>query len=206
MHFIFVPGPSDPYDVSNLLLPRRALPNSLIKDIKSKLPKVTFASNPCRILYKSQEIVVFREDLMSRMLRNIVSLKNDLSALANQQLQEELAEQEIENVSDETMADARKKILSQFVSDLSSPRLLRLRVVYCRQLVQTILDQSHLAPLPLQVRPVLWEFDQSLRLFPLPTTVSLQPSITVYATKSVAEESCPTGHSCGQIPALRSDV
>jgi DNA polymerase epsilon subunit 2 len=108
------------------------------------------------------------------MLRNIVSLKNDLSALANQQLQEELAEQEIDNVSDEHMAEARKKILSQFVRHRQNSLIpgIMLIVLSTPQLVQTILDQSHLAPLPLQVRPVLWEFDQSLRLFPLPTTVS----------------------------------
>lgn len=39
------------------------------------------------------------------------------------------------------------------------------------QLVQTILDQAHLAPLPLTVRPILWDFDHSLRLYPMPTTV-----------------------------------
>lgn len=39
------------------------------------------------------------------------------------------------------------------------------------QLVQTILDQAHLAPLPLNVRPILWDFDHSLRLYPMPTTV-----------------------------------
>lgn len=47
------------------------------------------------------------------------------------------------------------------------------------QLVQTILDQSHLSPLPLSVRPVMWEFDHALRLFPLPTAVS--PFSVMYA-------------------------
>ena len=115
-HFIFVPGPSDPFDVSNLLLPRRALPNSLVKDVKLKLPKVTFASNPCRILYKSQEIVVFRDDLMSRMLRNTVRLKSDLSSLANEQLQEEMGEEELRKWGDTATAAARKQVLSRFVS------------------------------------------------------------------------------------------
>lgn len=41
------------------------------------------------------------------------------------------------------------------------------------QLVQTILDQAHLAPLPLPVRPVLWDYDHALRLYPMPTTVRL---------------------------------
>lgn len=31
-------------------------------------------SNPCRIRYFSQEIVVFREDMMGRMMRNAVRM------------------------------------------------------------------------------------------------------------------------------------
>lgn len=112
MHFVFVPGPTDPYDVTNTLLPRRGLPTALVKDVKSKLPKVSFPSNPCRIIYKSQEIVVFREDLMSRMLRNTVRLKTDLASLADEQAngpdQEDMAEPA-------DKGDARRKILSQFV-------------------------------------------------------------------------------------------
>ena len=129
-----MPGPSDPYDVINSLLPRRPLPHHLVKDLKLKLPKVTFTSNPCRISYKSQEIVVFREDLMSRILRNTVRLKSDLASLANQELAVMMEEEmQMENAdgtaptswSDEEMAQARKKVLSQFVSlaepDLQSP-------------------------------------------------------------------------------------
>jgi len=41
------------------------------------------------------------------------------------------------------------------------------------QLVQTILDQVHLSPLPLTTRPTLWEYDHALRLYPMPTAVIL---------------------------------
>jgi hypothetical protein len=126
MHFVFVPGPADPYDVSNLVLPRRPLPTFLTKGVREKLPKVTFASNPCRITFKSQEIVVFREDMMSRMLRNTVRLKNDLSALANNELLQMMQGEEGEQVlgitaamdkwSDDQKGEARSKVLSQFVS------------------------------------------------------------------------------------------
>lgn len=33
------------------------------------------ASNPCRIKFCAQEIVIFREDTMARMLRNTVRVK-----------------------------------------------------------------------------------------------------------------------------------
>ena len=126
MHYIFVPGPSDPYDVSNLILPRRPLPNSLVKDVKAKLPKVTFASNPCRIMYKSQEIVIFREDLMSRMLRNTVRLKSDLSALPNEQIREEMGEEEMRKWNNAAIAEARKKVLSQFVGRFLLPYMRKI--------------------------------------------------------------------------------
>lgn len=40
------------------------------------------------------------------------------------------------------------------------------------QLVQSILDQSHLVPLTTSIQPVLADFDHTLRLYPLPTAVS----------------------------------
>ena len=32
-------------------------------------------------------------------------------------------------------------------------------------LVQTVLDQGHLCPLPLGARPVVWNYDHALRLY-----------------------------------------
>lgn len=72
-HFVFVPGPLD--IAVNCILPRRPLLSSLVHRLKAKIPKVHFATNPCRIKFFNQEIVVFREDLMARMLRNIVGVK-----------------------------------------------------------------------------------------------------------------------------------
>ena len=50
-----------------------------------------------------------------------------------------------------------------------------------RQLVQSILDQSHLTPSTTYIQPVLPEYDHAMRLYPLPTcvraTLSLSSSI-----------------------------
>ena len=75
-HFVFVPGPLDM--TANSILPRRPLLSSLTGKLKSKLSKVHFLSNPCRIKCFGQEIVIFREDLMARMLRNLVGVKPDV--------------------------------------------------------------------------------------------------------------------------------
>ncbi|GAA5874227.1 hypothetical protein JCM1840_000608 [Sporobolomyces johnsonii] len=137
-HFLLIPGPTDPWSSSTL--PRPALPAPLLKALVAKIPNLTLGSNPCRIRWFSQEIVVFRDDLMARMMRNAVRFGSE----------EDGAE------------GGRKK------------RDLR------KALVQTILDQAHLAPLPLPVRPVLWDYDHALRLYPMPTTLILADAFDPY--------------------------
>ncbi|KAJ0171930.1 hypothetical protein K1T71_012693 [Dendrolimus kikuchii] len=69
--FIFVPGRNDPAAAN--ILPRQPLPDYVTKDIKASLgDTVIFTSNPCRIQYCTQEIVVFRQDLVTKMCRNSI--------------------------------------------------------------------------------------------------------------------------------------
>lgn len=77
-HFVFVPGPLD--ITVNSTLPRRPLLTTLTGKLKTKVPKAHFASNPCRMKFFDQEIVVFREDLMARMLRNVVGVKPEVQS------------------------------------------------------------------------------------------------------------------------------
>jgi DNA polymerase epsilon subunit 2 len=73
--FVLVPGSADP--VATALLPRPPLPSVVAGALRAKLGgRVHLASNPCRIIYFSQELVVFRDDIMARMLRNTVVLKH----------------------------------------------------------------------------------------------------------------------------------
>ncbi|KDR83646.1 hypothetical protein GALMADRAFT_235957 [Galerina marginata CBS 339.88] len=130
-HFVFVPGPLD--ITVNSTLPRRPLLSTLTGRLKTRIPKVHLASNPCRIKFFDQEIVVFREDLMSRMLRNVVGVKPEVKS-----------------------------------EDLK------------RFLVQSILDQSHLSPLTINIQPVLSDYDHSLRLYPLPTALVLADKYDSY--------------------------
>ncbi|KDN48053.1 hypothetical protein RSAG8_03069, partial [Rhizoctonia solani AG-8 WAC10335] len=121
-HFVFVPGPLDPWGSSTL--PRPNIPDTFTTKIRARIPRVHFTSNPCRIKFFSQELVIYREDMMSRMLRNLVGIKR-------------------------AVGDADLK----------------------KYLVQTLLDQAHLSPISLNIQPTLWEFDQSLRLYPMPTAL-----------------------------------
>ena len=75
-HFVLVPGPRD--ITTNSLLPRKPLMSSFTGKLKSKIPRLHIGSNPCRMKFCDQELVIFREDLMARMLRNLVGVKPDV--------------------------------------------------------------------------------------------------------------------------------
>ena len=68
--WVIVPGPGDP-GVSSAL-PRPPLMPSLTESLREALPRATFASNPARVRYRSQDLVFMREDLQSRMRRNCI--------------------------------------------------------------------------------------------------------------------------------------
>ncbi|KAK9168249.1 hypothetical protein Syun_000389 [Stephania yunnanensis] len=66
--FLFIPGPDDLGP--STVLPRRALPKYMVEELQMHVPNAIFASNPCRIKFYTQEIVVFRQDLLYRMRRS----------------------------------------------------------------------------------------------------------------------------------------
>lgn len=85
---------------------------------------VILASNPCRIRYCTQEIVVFRDDVVKKFRRHSI-------------------------VNDSMIGDENE----------------------WQTTAEFLLNQGHLSPEPMTVSPVYWEFDASLRLFPLPDVV-----------------------------------
>uniref|UniRef100_A0A803KSP8 DNA polymerase epsilon subunit n=1 Tax=Chenopodium quinoa TaxID=63459 RepID=A0A803KSP8_CHEQI len=66
--FLFIPSIDDAGPSS--VLPRCALPKYLTEELQKEIPNALFMSNPCRIKYYSQEIVIFRRDLLYRMRRS----------------------------------------------------------------------------------------------------------------------------------------
>jgi DNA polymerase epsilon subunit 2 len=74
-NFIFVPGPKDPWGAGNTL-PQKPLPPSFVSRMKHKTRKSVFTTNPCRIRYCTQEIVIFREDLLNKLWRNALLTPN----------------------------------------------------------------------------------------------------------------------------------
>ncbi|VDK53686.1 unnamed protein product [Anisakis simplex] len=78
-HFVFIPGPDDPY--LGTFLPRPPLPHSLF-EVMDKIPNCSFASNPCRIQYADQEIVILRDDLIEKMCRNSIHMPSATTDIA----------------------------------------------------------------------------------------------------------------------------
>ena len=133
-HFIFVPGPRDPG--SSNALPRHPVPNFFASMLKETLPssaRFTFTTNPCRIKFYTQEIVIYRDDIVSKMRRHCV-----VQASAG-----------------------------------GAPQEGNSNVHITEHLVQTLVDQAHLCPLPMHVRPTYWNYDASLRLYPTPDVLIL---------------------------------
>lgn len=67
---VLVPGPNDAGPGN--ILPRPPILPMLVQGLVSALPpeRVMLGTNPCRLRYMTQEVVLFREDLLHKMLRN----------------------------------------------------------------------------------------------------------------------------------------
>ena len=119
-HFIFVPGPTDPWDGTTL--PRSALPGSISKQVTSRIPKAVFATSPCRIQYLGQEIVVMREDMMSKMLRNTICIKSEEErrtedAARKEHIEDTRRDERSRGVSEEDLTlPLRSSVLQEYVS------------------------------------------------------------------------------------------
>ncbi|PWW80173.1 hypothetical protein C7212DRAFT_273799 [Tuber magnatum] len=82
--FIFVPGDNDPWASTfsggaSTTLPRKPIPEIFATRVKRVFTQsrgtnsIVWASNPCRIGYFTQEIVICRDDIFSRFQRNSIN-------------------------------------------------------------------------------------------------------------------------------------
>ena len=127
--FVLIPGPEDAGD--NAALPRRGISAKLTEELRRRVKHITFGSNPCRIKYYTQEIVLFREDLCRKIQRHAA----------------------LTSVNHPNEGEEKEEVSGQ--------------------IVEAIIDQAHLVPLPLHARPVHWSLDHTLRLTPLPHLIIL---------------------------------
>ena len=77
--FLFIPGPQDPGPGN--ILPRPPIPSAITSDLTSRVPSVQFCSNPCRLQFCTQEIVIFREDILGKLCRHCVRFPSQTADL-----------------------------------------------------------------------------------------------------------------------------
>ena len=195
---VFVPGDNDPWASSfsagaATVLPKNGIPELFTSRIrraiataKNEMGKKSddnsgdaiWTSNPARISLFGplEEIVLFRDDISARLRRNSITLTSppapdDEEATTNGNEHENSNEPDNELMDFQPIHEATshlptsKSTTTNSNTDASTP--------LARKLTKTLLDQSHLSPFPLSLRPVLWDFSSSLSLYPLPTALVL---------------------------------
>ena len=130
-HFVLVPGPDDATASSPDVLPRSALPESVAGEVlRAAARNCHLTTNPARLTLCGQSVVIFREQLMSKMRRSCVLPPNEVEADGG-------------------------------TSDLNA------------HLVQSLLDQAHLCPLPTTELASYWQHDHAMWLHPSPDVLVL---------------------------------
>lgn len=142
---VFVPGDNDHWQTP--LWPKQRIPKVFGSRINRVCRSVQWASNPTRMVYLSQEIVIARDDIGSRFRRHDIRFPYLDASKANGQHHE--------------------------ASEIDRLESLSPRVSEARKVVKTVLDQGHLSPFTKSLKPVVWHLDHTLQLSPLPTVLIL---------------------------------
>lgn len=168
--FLIIPGPND-HVSSAIIFPQSNTNIYGIEPLISStfIEHLRIGSNPCRIRCFTQELVIFRDDIYKKMNQNIVLPLHlpepDVSSTQTQAKNEfsQLFDQDYDELFTPTQGGSRSNLSH---SEEPVPEITQ-------QLVGSILDQAHLSPLPAYVSPIIWDYDYTMRLFPLPHLVSL---------------------------------
>ena len=137
--FVFVPAGNDPGFVDSLL-PRPAIPEPIFDAWKRAKFDFIATSNPCRIIYFSQEILIFRNEITQQMRAK--SLNTHLNSIVEKNEREQEESPEL-NAKSHLMSDHKRAL-------------------------KTCLNQSTLSPFNLSNQTVLWDSDHSISLYPIP--------------------------------------
>ena len=184
--FIFVPGDNDPWASSfssgaATLLPRQGVPELLTSRVRRAFAaanqeagkknddtpgEAIWTSNPSRISLFGplEEIVLFRDDISGRLRRNSITFPKHET---EQDQEADQVSQPDNEAMDASISNAASHLPTTTTSNPTHDEAT------ARKLVKTLLDQSHLSPFPLSLRPLLWDYSSSLSLYPLPTALVL---------------------------------
>lgn len=191
--FVLIPSMND-VGIGNIL-PRPPLPHYFLKGLKSKVKHVHLASNPCRLRYFSKEIVLCRIDVLSKLRRNCILPPRESDDLGystqnsqygsevddDSSIDDDEAFMRITQQSNKTSSSTKSTTTLGPVNGTSTTNNMDRLIQHS---IKTILDQSHLCPVPLQTTPIYWQYDHALRLYPSPDILVLSEStIKQYSEK-----------------------
>ncbi|CAK7264654.1 DNA-directed DNA polymerase epsilon, subunit B [Sporothrix epigloea] len=200
--FVFVPGDNDGWVSSfsggaAVPLPRKPVPelftsrvrrafaaaNAEVAGINSDrvAGEAVWTTNPSRLSLfgPNHEIVVFRDDMSSRLRRTAVRLKQQTTTVpapisSNPAEVTEASPAACEDDAGGMDVDGADSASASVHSTTSAPKSeVPYDIQAARKLVKTILDQGFLAPFKHSLRPVHWDFAGALHLYPLPTALVL---------------------------------
>lgn len=215
--FVFVPGDNDPWASSfsagaAAVLPRKCVPELFTTRVRRAFTganaeaekamgkkaegEVIWSTNPTRLTLfgPAQEVVFFRDDMLSRLRRNAVRFRHLEASTSNTESSERPGttgspqdsltsesmdvDHAVETAESHMPASRGREALATADAGLHT----------ARKLVKTLLDQGYLSPFPLSVRPVMWDYAAALQLYPLPNAlVLLDPEAPPFA---VTYEGC----------------
>lgn len=179
---IIVPGDNDPWhSVVSAgrppVWPLRPLPSLFTGRINLGKPDIVFASNPTRICYLSKEIVLARDECGRRMRKTSIvvpsasSLDVDLTYTTSTRERDSDAEPDLDSNSD---ADENEDVSDDIVPlQIDAIPSQPSTGEAARKVMATLLDQCHLSPFTLDIRPLVWECDHSLSMPQWPSALCL---------------------------------
>ena len=153
---ILVPGPKD--IGPGTALPRGGIPMPLVEGLKEVVPGIIMSSNPCRIRFRGAELALFRSDLQQK-LRGLCILPPPMPKDGD--LGEHGTGNDGTLVQTSGQFDTRQQSHASFFFD---------------QTCSTVIQESHMCPVPLEYQPIAWEFDHAMYIYPNPHGLVLADS------------------------------
>ncbi|CAK7266561.1 DNA-directed DNA polymerase epsilon, subunit B [Sporothrix epigloea] len=200
--FAFVPGDNDGWVSSfsggaAVPLPRKPVPELFTSRVRRAFAtanaevaglstvrvagEAVWTTNPSRLSLfgPNHEIVVFRDDISSRLRRTALRLSQETAAAPVSKVSGVVEVPDLPpaangdgtddmDIERSDLASAPAPVATS-AADVDVPYDIRA----ARKLVKTILDQGFLAPFKQSLRPVHWDFAGALHLYPLPTALVL---------------------------------
>ncbi|KAH7058836.1 DNA polymerase epsilon subunit B [Macrophomina phaseolina] len=181
-------------------LPRKAVPEiftSRIKRViqeanrevggagKRKEGEAIWTTNPSRLTWfgVQGEMVLFRDDVTGRLRRSAIRFKKpegddeDDEEMDLEEHRDNSREATVASVMERPGGDGAGETMEvdqepqQPKAQQNGEQQLDPDTLTARALTRTLLDQSHLSPFPLHVRPVHWDYAHVMGLYPLPTAL-----------------------------------